>query len=251
MLGVPYDDHDFFQEQSRIRIRLDVDPGVQTAAAQKIMAYLDQLLTEKERDSADGKDLLSRLARDQVLPGHLSHDDAVRMADLLLIAGHETTANQIALSIISLLQDEVQKALLLNRPELLDDAIEELLRYHTIVQYNGARVALEDVEIGGIVVGKGEGVFALIGLANRVPAAFPCPEKLDVTRQAGHHVAFSYGVHQCLGQLLAREELRCVFGTIFHRMPRLRLAIPFEDLTFKRGGFVFGVEALPLTWSAD
>lgn len=248
MLGVPYADHHFFQEKSRVRIRLDVDPAVQTKAASEIMAYLDGLLRERERNPDNGEDLLSRLIIDQVAPGHLAHDDAVRMADLLLIAGHETTANQIALGICSFLVNPDQRDLLVAQPDLLNRAVDEMLRFHSIVQYNGARATLEDVEVGGVTIRKGEGVYALISLANRDPAAFECPDRFDITRQAGHHVAFSYGVHQCLGQALARAELQAVFGTLFQRMPGLRLAKPIEEIPFKTGGFVYGVEALPLAW---
>lgn len=248
LLGVPYEDSNFFQEQSRLKVLMDVDPEVPRQASANIIAYLDKLITAKEKNPGTGADLLSRLVIEQVQPGHLSHDDAVRMADLLLMAGHETTANQIALGTLSFILNPDQKQVLLDRPELLRNAVDEMLRYHSIVHFNGARVALEDVEVSGHLVRKGEGVFALISPANRDPAAFECPHDFDITRKADHHLAFSYGVHQCIGQPLARAELQSVFATIFHRLPGLKLAVPLEQLRFKQNSFVYGVEELPLMW---
>lgn len=245
-LGVPAADRAFFQEQSRLKMLMDVDPSIPREASARLVAYFDELLREKERDPHASDDLLSRLVINQVEPGHLSHEDAVIHADLLTMAGHETTANQIALGILSFLQNPDQKALLGADPSLLRSAVDEMLRYHSIVQYNAPRVAMEDIEINGHLIRKGEGVFALVAAANRDPAVFACPNKFDITRMPDNHLAFSYGVHQCLGQPLARAELQSVFGTIFQRFPDLRLAIPFEDVQFKSDHFVYGVEALPL-----
>ncbi|WP_221885172.1 cytochrome P450 [Sphingomonas sp. TF3] len=247
-LGVPAEDREFFQEQSRLKVLMDVDPEIPRVASAKLIGYFDGLLKAKERDPHANDDLLSRLVLDQVEPGHLSHDDAVRHADLLVMAGHETTANQIALGTLNFLQNPDQKALLLGNPDLLRGAVDEMLRYNSIVQFNGARIALEDVEVNGHLVRKGEGVFALINAANRDPAAFARPDVFDIERAPDNHLAFSYGVHQCLGQPLARAELQSVFGSLFQRFPTLRLAVPLEALEFKGGHFVYGVETLPLAW---
>lgn len=247
-LGVPAADRDFFQEQSRLKVLMDVDPAIPREASAKLIEYFDGLLKIKEKDPRANDDLLSRLVIDQVEPGHLSHDDAVRHADLLTMAGHETTANQIALGTLSFIQNPAQKDLLVSDPTLLRGAVDEMLRYHSIVQFNGARIALEDVEVNGHLVRKGDGLFALINAANRDPAVFRCPNDFDIQRAPDNHLAFSYGVHQCLGQPLARAELQTVFGTLFQRFPTLRLAVPFEELEFKGGHFVYGVETLPLAW---
>lgn len=248
MLGVPMTDSDFFQEQSRLRILMDVDPEVPRKATLEIMAYLDALVRAKEADPYAADDLLSRLVIDQVLPGHLSHDDAVRHADLLLMAGHETTANQIALGTVSFLQHPDQIKRLLAHPELLRNAVNEVLRHQTIVHFNSTRAALEDVEVNGHLVRAGEGVFALLGAANRDPAVFAAPDTFDIGRKADNHLAFSYGIHQCLGQPLARAELQIVFMTMFKRFPTLRLAVPVDELAFKTDHFVYGLETLPLAW---
>lgn len=247
-LGVPTADRDFFEEQSRLKVLMDVDPAIPQAASEKLIAYFDSLLRDKERDPHASDDLLSRLIIDQVEPGHLTHDEAVLHADLLTMAGHETTANQIVLGTLSFIRNPEQKKLLVGDPALLRGAVDEMLRYHSIVQFNGARIALEDVEVNGQMVRKGEGVFALIAAANRDPKAFTCPDQFDITRAPDNHLAFSYGVHQCLGQPLARAELQSVFSTLFQRFPKLDLAVPVEELHFKGGHFVYGVEALPLTW---
>lgn len=247
-LGVPPEDREFFQEQSRLKVLMDVDPEIPQEASAKLIAYFDALMRRKEADPHVHDDVLSRLVIDQIEPGHLSHDDAVRHADLLTMAGHETTANQIALGTLNLLRFPDQKDKLLADPGLLKSAVDEMLRYNTIVQFNGPRVALEDVEVKGHLVRKGEGVFALIASANRDPEAFDRPDEFDVARAPDNHLAFSYGVHQCLGQPLARAELQSVFGTLFQRFPGLRLAVPFDEIHFKGDHFVYGVETLPLTW---
>lgn len=247
-LGVPVEDREFFQEQSRLKVLMDVDPAVPLEAGEKLIRYFDDLLRRKEKDPHAQDDVLSRLVIDQIEPGHLSHEDAVLHADLLTMAGHETTANQIVLGTLSFIQNPDQKALLLGDPGLIRSAVDEMLRYHSIVQFNGPRVALEDVEVGGQLIRAGEGIFALISAANRDPAAFECPNRFDITRSPDNHLAFSYGVHQCLGQPLARAELQSVFGTLFQRFPGLRLAVPFEELRFKGDHFVYGVEELPIAW---
>lgn len=246
MLGVPYADHDFFQEQSRLKVLLEVDPEIPREASKRILDYLDKLVTEKEKDPGD--DMISRLVVEQLRPGNLTHRELVLLADLLLMAGHETTANQMALGVYSFLTNPDQLQLLRDDWSRVRNAVEEMLRLHTIVHYNAFRVAKEDAEIGGQLVRKGEGVIALIAGANRDPAAFECPEKFDITRKADHHVAFSYGIHQCLGQPLARVELQTVMTTLFQRIPTLKFAVPVEQIETKGDHFVLGLKALPVAW---
>jgi cytochrome P450 len=246
LLDVPRKDHGFFQEQSRLKVLLDVGPEVPKAASERILGYLDTLITARSKDAENREDLLSRLIVEQVRPGHLSHRELVIMAELLLMAGHETTANQMALGVYSFLTNPDQLALLRGDPTLLRGAVEEMLRLHTIVHYNAFRVALEDVEVAGQRIQKG--VIALISGANHDAAAFPDPAKFDITRKADHHVAFSYGIHQCLGQPLARVELQVVFGKIFERIPTLRFAVPQDQIEGKGDHFVQGLQTLPVTW---
>ncbi|ABE36820.1 cytochrome P450-SU2 [Paraburkholderia xenovorans LB400] len=249
LVGVPYEDHEDLVKWSGQRLDLEQNPTVSESAADNMLAYFDGLLQRKERDPGDGADMLSRLVIEQIKPGHLSRLEAIHMVNLLYFAGHETTANQIALGTLSFLLDPRQRALLENNPGLLKNAIEEMLRFHTISHYNSCRVATADVEVGGTLIREGEGAYALIMAANRDPAAFPAPDRFDIERpNSQEHVAFSYGLHMCLGQPLARLELQVCFEALFRRLPRLRLAVPLEELPFKREMYVYGLHALPVTW---
>ncbi|AUT72405.1 cytochrome P450 [Paraburkholderia hospita] len=250
MLGVPYEDHARLQMLSSNRMNLDISPELLTQSAQEMEQYIDRLLREKEQHPGEGNDLLCRLAVEWINTGKLSHADAVQMGALLYLAGHETTANQIGLGLLSLLQDSQQTAALIAEPSLVRGAVEEMLRFHSITHMNSARVATADVMIGGQLIRKGEGVFAPVQAANHDPEAFPEPDRFDIRRdtRSASHVAFSFGVHQCLGQPLARLELQVVFETLFKRLPSLRLAVPFDELEFKRNGNVFGLIALPVEW---
>ena len=247
LLGVPYADHDFFQENSRILIRRDALPEQRAAATERLNDYLDALVGEKLADPAD--DLLSALTA-RVTAGELTRQDVVRMAVLLLIAGHETTANMIALGTLALLEHPDQLALLreTDDPRLIAGAVEELLRYLHITHSGRRRVAAEDMEIAGRQVRAGDGLIMANDIGNRDADAFPDPDRLDLTRDARHHVAFGFGVHQCLGQPLARMELQVVYGTLYRRIPTLRLATGIEHIPFKHDGFVYGVYELPVTW---
>jgi cytochrome P450 len=248
MLGVPYEDRDFFQERSKAKLDLTADPEVPIRAGAEMREYLDRLITEKMVHPGNRSDLISRLVMSQVVPGHMTREEALATIELLLMGGHETTANMIALGTLSLLTNPDQKDALVADPSLVRNTVEEMLRFHTIVHYNGPRVALEDVEVAGTLIRKGEGVLALITAANRDPKAFDEPDKFDIRRPALHHVAFSYGVHQCLGQPLARAELQIVFSTLFQRLPTLRLAVPVEEIKFRYDAFVYGVDTLPVAW---
>ncbi|MEM5341442.1 cytochrome P450 [Paraburkholderia azotifigens] len=248
MLGVPYEDREFFQERSKAKLDLTADPEVPVRAGAEMREYLDRLITEKMAHPGNRSDLISRLVTSQVVPGHMTREEALATIELLLMGGHETTANMIALGTLSVLMHPEQKDALVADPSLVRNTVEEMLRFHTIVHYNGPRVAMEDVEVGGTLIRKGEGVLALITAANRDPKAFDNPDQFDIHRPALHHVAFSYGVHQCLGQPLARAELQIVFTTLFQRLPKLRLAVPVEDLKFRYDAFVYGVDALPVEW---
>ncbi|WP_329048360.1 cytochrome P450 [Amycolatopsis sp. NBC_01488] len=247
LLGVPYADHDFFQENSKVIIRRDAKPEERAAGHQALVGYLDRLMGEKLAAPAD--DLLSGLAT-RVHAGELSRTEAAQMGVLLLIAGHETTANMIALGTLALLEHPDQLALLRESddPALVASAVEELLRYLNITHNGRRRVALEDIEIGGETIRAGEGVIMANDVANRDPSVFPDGDRLDLTRDAHRHVAFGFGVHQCLGQPLARLELQVVYRTLYRRIPTLALATDVERIPFKHDGSVYGVYELPVTW---
>jgi len=131
---------------------------------------------------------------------------------------------------------------------MVNRAVEEILRYMTVPHFNSLRVAIEDVNIRGQVIKAGEGVLAMVSGANRDPAVFEEPDKFNIFRDASHHVTFADGIHQCLGQPLARLELQIVFKTLFDRIPTLKVAEPMEKLTFKHDQRAYGVYSLPVTW---
>ncbi|MBE1493804.1 cytochrome P450 [Amycolatopsis lexingtonensis] len=247
LLGVPYADHDFFQENSKVIIRRDAKPEERAAGHQALVGYLDRLLGQKLENPAG--DLLSGLAA-RVRAGELTRVEAAQMGVLLLIAGHETTANMIALGTLALLEHPDQLALLRESddPALVASAVEELLRYLNITHNGRRRVALEDIEIAGETVRAGEGLIMANDIANRDPSVFPDGDRLDLTRDAHRHVAFGFGVHQCLGQPLARLELQVVYSTLYRRIPTLALATGVERIPFKHDGSVYGVYELPITW---
>ncbi|MEV5750778.1 cytochrome P450 [Actinoallomurus sp. NPDC052308] len=247
LLGVPYADHDFFQANSKTIIKRTATPEHRAAASKNLRDYLDRLVGEKIDDPGD--DLLSRLT-ERITSGELTRQDASAIGVLLLIAGHETTANMIALGTLALLEHPDQLALLRDTddPKLVASAVEELLRYLHITHNGRRRVALEDIEIAGQTIRAGEGVILPNDIGNRDPDVFEDPDRLDLRRGARHHVAFGFGVHQCLGQPLARMELQVVYGTLYKRIPTLRLAAGLEQIPFKHDGSVYGVYELPVSW---
>ncbi|MFE2847758.1 cytochrome P450 [Streptomyces scopuliridis] len=247
LLGVPYADHDFFQDNSKTIINRNSTDEQRAGALGRLAEYLDRLVGEKLDHPAE--DLLSQLAA-RVSAGELPRGEAARIGVLLLIAGHETTANMIALGTLALLQHPEQLTALRETqdPKLVAGAVEELLRYLHITHSGRRRVALEDIEIAGQVIRAGDGLVLPNEIGNRDPRAFSDPDRLDIHRDARHHVAFGFGVHQCLGQPLARMELQVVYSTLYRRMPTLRLAGALEDIPFKHDGSVYGVYELPVTW---
>lgn len=247
LLGVPYADHDFFQENSRTVIKRDATEEQRGTAMRALGGYLGSLVERKIAEPAD--DLLSGVGR-RVEAGELTLAEAAQMGVLLLLAGHETTANMISLGTLALLRNPDQLALLRasEDPALASSAVEELLRYLNITHNGRRRVVLEDIEVAGQVVRAGEGLIMANDIGNRDPEVFPGPDRLDIRRDARRHVAFGFGVHQCLGQQLARMELQVVYGTLYRRIPTLRLAADLERIPFKHDGAVYGVHELPVAW---
>jgi cytochrome P450 len=131
---------------------------------------------------------------------------------------------------------------------LVNSAVEELLRYLNISHSGRRRVALADITVEGTTIRAGEGIILASELANRDPDNFPDPDRLDIGRDAQHHLAFGYGPHHCLGRPLATLELQVVYGTLYRRIPSLRLAIPFQQVQFKHDGVAYGVRELPVAW---
>ncbi|WP_405817781.1 cytochrome P450 [Streptomyces sp. NBC_00838] len=246
LLGVPYDDHAKFEEWSARLMNRDLSQEEYGAAVATLDGYLDELVTRKE--SEPGDDLLSRFIEKNRVTGACDHLDIVTMARLMLVGGHETTANMIALGVLALLEHPEQLAAVRDEPGLMPKAVEELLRFFSISDSGTARVAVEDIELDGTVIRAGEGIMALNNAANHDESVFPDPDTLDVRRDARGHLAFGFGIHQCIGQNLARVELEVVYETLFRRIPGLRTAAPVETLPFKDDAMVYGVYELPVTW---
>ncbi|MEU1229729.1 cytochrome P450 [Streptomyces sp. NPDC005828] len=244
LLGVPYTDHDFFEEQSRRLLRGPTAADTEDALA-RLEDYLGDLIDQKRLKPGEGvlDDLVARGAGD----GGPERRELVQLATILLVAGHETTANMISLGTYTLLRHPERLAELRADPTLVPAAVEELLRFLSIAD-GLLRVAREDVDVEGTVIRAGEGVVFSTSVINRDAAAYSDPDSLDWARSARHHVAFGFGIHQCLGQNLARAELEIALGTLLRRLPGLRLAVPAEEIPFKPGDTIQGMLELPVTW---
>jgi cytochrome P450 len=245
LLGVPPDSRDFFQERTQVLARSTTTGQQRLDAADDLRRFMDALVSAKERQPSE--DMLGRLITRNRTTRVFSHDLLVSMAQLLLIAGHETTSNSIALGVIGLLQRPGAVAELRAEPGLVVRTVEEILRFYPIFDVM-CRLAKEDIEIGGVTIRAGDGVVLSLGSANRDEARFTDADAFDVRRGDRHHVTFGYGIHQCLGQNLARMELEVVFSTLLRRIPTLRLAADVDQLPFIDTGTQNGVYHLPVTW---
>ncbi|MFI1050126.1 cytochrome P450 [Streptomyces griseoruber] len=248
LLGVPYEDHDFFQEHASFATRSDKTTEEQQAANQALGGYLAGLLQKKMGEPTE--DVLSDFAT-RIKDGDLTLPEATLLSMILLIAGHETSANMITLGTALLLDNPGQLARLREIDDTRDvaNAVDEILRYLTVATFGQRRIAAADFTFEGADIKAGDGIIVPLPAGNWDPEAFPEPEKLDLTRKANHHHAFGWGIHQCLGQQLARIELQVVFGTLYRRVPTLRLAVDRDALAFRPAdALAFGIGELPVTW---
>lgn len=241
LLGVPYADRGNFQVNSARFLEKDIALDEKMAAYGALTTYLSELVTRKR--AAPGEDILSDLAR---------HDDLTvaeltGSAFLLLLAGHETTANMLALGTFALLEHPERLAELRADPDLLPDAVEELLRYLSVVDIL-YRYATEDLELGGETIREGSTVVVSLLAANRDPRRFDNPDTLDFHRKARGHLSFGHGFHHCLGNQLARLEMRAGFAGLLRRFPTLELAVPAGQVKLKTNMQIYGVHELPVTW---
>ena len=247
MLGVPYEDAEFFQHHANIGLARYASAEDNVKGAMSLAKYLSNLVEAKMESPAE--DAVSDLA-ERVKAGEISVKEAAQLGTGLLIAGHETTANMIGLGVLALLEHPEQAAMLRDTddPKVIANAVEELLRYLSIIQNGQRRIAIEDIEIEGETIRGGEGIVIDNAPANWDAKAFPEPDRLDLGREVGQQLAFGYGRHQCVGQQLARAELQIVFHTLLRRIPTLRLAKPISEVPFKHDRLAYGVYELPVTW---
>lgn len=246
LFGSPYEDHSFIIECAVARHGLTQSPEQAERKARELAGYVRKLIETKETHPGD--DMVSRIIESHVKPGLLSRDEFAEIGAMILRAGHDTTTNMIGMGMLLILRDETLRHRLIGKPGSIDAAVEELLRYVTPVQFSPRRVALEDVEIGGVTVRKGEGLFMLLASANRDEQVFADGDRLDFARDASEHMTFGYGIHQCLGQTLARYELQIVYPALLTRLPTLHLAVPIEQIRFKDDMQIYGVHNLPVAW---
>ncbi|BBY38093.1 cytochrome P450 [Mycobacterium mantenii] len=248
MLGVPYDDHEFFQEHANVGLARFATPEDNIRGAMVLAKYMATLVEAKIAEPAE--DAVSDLA-ERVKADEISVEEAAQLATGLLIAGHETTSNMIGLGVLALLDNPHELAVVRDATDagVVANVVEELLRYLSIVQNGQRRVAAEDIEIGGETIRAGEGIIIDLSPANWDPNIFEEPDRLYLHRNnAGQNVAFGYGRHQCVGQQLARAELQVVFTTLFRRIPTLRLAVPIDEVALKHDRLAYGVYELSVTW---
>jgi cytochrome P450 len=248
LLGVPYENHEFFQHHATVGLSRNATAEESLGHAAQLAEFLAELLDVKLENPAE--DAVSDLA-ERVKSGEISRSEAVGLGIGVLIAGHETTANMIGLGTLALLENPGQLAVIRDTedPKVVANAVEELLRYLSIIQNGQRRVALEDIAISGEVIRAGEGIIIDLAPANWDPTVFEEPELLYLHRSnAGQNVAFGYGRHQCVGQQLARAELQILFTTLFRRIPTLRLATTIDQVDFKHDRLAYGVYALPVAW---
>lgn len=246
LIGSPYEDHVFIMQCAAGRHGLTQSVQDAQGKARELVAYMRRLIDAKEAQPGD--DMVSRVIADQVRPGHLSRDDFAEIGAMILRAGHDTTTNMIGMGALLLLQNEPLRSKLATQPALMPSAIEEMLRFVSPVQFAPRRMALEDVNLRGVQIRKGDGLFPLLPAANRDPCVFADPDLLDFDRDAAHHLTFGFGIHQCLGQMLARVELQVMFTAILQRLPGLKLAAPLEEIRFKSDMQIYGLYNLPVTW---
>ncbi|MET7996224.1 cytochrome P450 [Amycolatopsis sp. NPDC005232] len=242
LLGVPYEDRADFQANSAKFLVKEQELEEKMAAYGALTTYLGNLVAGKRAEP--GEDILSDLARQD----DLSIEELTGIAFLLLLAGHETTANMLALGTFALLEHPEQLAELRADPELLPGAVEELMRYLSVVDIN-FRYATEDLELGGETIPAGSTVVVSTLAANHDPRRFENPDTLDIRRNSRGQLAFGHGVHQCLGQQLARIEMRAGFAALLRRFPTLQLAIPADQVKLRTDMNIYGVHELPVTWT--
>jgi cytochrome P450 len=244
LLGVPYDDRDDFQRRSVRQLDLSIPIPERLELQRQGRAYMRSLV-ERSRQQP-GEDILGMLVREHGT--ELTDDELIGIASLLLLAGHETTSNMLGLGTLALLRHPEQLEAVRDDPDAVGPAVEELLRWLSIVHSAIPRITATDVEIAGVPIPAGQLVFVSLPSGNRDPDFIDAPEVLDIRRGAIGHLAFGHGVHHCLGAPLARMEMRIAFPALLRRFPTLALAEDFEDVQFRSFHFIYGLRSLEVSW---
>jgi cytochrome P450 len=249
MLGVPARDRFKFRQLMNGTMTGSPRMGVLRMlrgahAMHRLMGFLDSLLKLRRREPDEG--LITALVAAEQAGDCLSPDELLAMLFLLLFAGHETTVNLIGSGMLALIDNPEQLRSLIDQPALAESAVEELLRYTNPVQFGASRIALEDIELGGVTIKKSNVVVAMLSSANRDEAIFTDPERLDIARAPNRHLGFGLGIHFCLGAPLARMEGHIAFNKLLARFPGIRLAVPREQIRWRMSPVFRGLESLPV-----
>jgi cytochrome P450 len=247
-LGVPSADLEHFHRNTTVSLDTRSSDEEKAQVFGAMITYIRELVDRKEHDPGD--DLISRLVTDYVATGQLSRETAAVNGAIMMQAGHETTANMIALGAVALLQhrDVFERLGQTDDQAVIANVVEELMRYLTIVHSQVDRVAIADLRIGGQLIRAGDLLVMNLPAGNWDPDLVDNPEAFDVDRNTRGHLGFGYGVHQCIGQNLARVEMQIAFATLARRLPGLRLAADLEMLQFKGESGIYGMKELPVTW---
>jgi cytochrome P450 len=247
LLGVPPEDLELFQHNTSVGLDVNSTDEERAHGFIEMYAYIQELVARKQREPGD--DLISRLITDYVATGQLDYNTVAVNAVIMMQAGHETTANMISLGTVVLLEhpDVYQRIGQTDDVAVVANAVEELLRYLSIVHAQVDRIATEDLVLGGQQIRAGDRLLMNLPAGNWDTEFVNSPETLDIARNARGHVAFGYGTHQCIGANLARVEMQVAFATLARRLPGLRLAVPPDELKFKDAD-IYGMKELPVTW---
>ena len=247
LLGVPTEDLGLFQRKTAVGLDQKSSDEQKAQAFGQMYAYIRELVKRKEREPGD--DLISRLVTEYVATGQTDHATTAMTSVIMMQAGHETTANMISLGTVALLQhpDVFERLGQTDDAAVVANIVEELMRYLTIVESQVDRVATEDLTIGGQLVRAGEFVVMNLPAGNWDSDFVDNPDTFDVERNTRGHLGFGYGVHQCIGQNLARVEMQVAFATLARRLPGLKVAVSPDTLSFKASA-IYGMKELPVTW---
>ncbi|HEY2700355.1 MAG TPA: cytochrome P450 [Pseudonocardiaceae bacterium] len=245
LLGVPYEDREDFQRLSTARFDLFGGASSSLGAISESLTYLLDVVKKQRENPGDG--LLGQLIKEH--GDEIDDMELAGLADGLLTGGLETTASMLTLGALVLLRDRECFTRIRDDDDAIDDFVEELLRYLTVVQVAFPRFAREDIEIAGVTITKGDIVVCSLVGGNRDSVLGDDMEKFDFSRPATSHLAFGYGAHRCIGAELARMELRAAYPALVRRFPELRLAVEPAELAFRKLSIVYGVEELPVLLS--
>ncbi|MCP3798484.1 cytochrome P450 [Allokutzneria sp. A3M-2-11 16] len=247
LLGVPYTDHSRFQHDSKQLLTRDIAPEERARAGERLRDYMLELVELKRREP-DAALMTRLIERSAEMEQPFTDLELASIGMLLLVAGHETTANMIGLTTVALLRSPDKVEALRADPAKVDAYVEEALRLLTIVQHGVRRLATEDIEVGGTLIRKGEWVIASLAAGNRDPGVYADPDELDADRKRVSHLSFGFGPHQCLGQQLARVEMQIALNALFRRFPALRVDLPEGEIPYKSDMLIYGVHHLPVGW---